>query len=93
MIPKVDLANVGFGKIELRVGKEIPTELAAWVRIKTNEKFYGQPAGREIEDHIRATINADLYRLVEQRYILYIELKDIWVVTRPLFKWVKYDES
>jgi hypothetical protein len=87
------LVNLGHGKLELKIGKGIPTELAAWIRIKTNDKFYGEPAHREMIDRIRAQIDADLYKLIEQYYIRYVESKEIWVVTRPLFKWVKHDEG
>jgi hypothetical protein len=89
MIPKIDIKNNGFGNCTLVIGKEVPTELAVWVRIKTNDKFIGQPAHTDMMRNMARQINADLYKLIEQGYIKYIEFKNEWVVLRPLFKWVK----
>ena len=86
MIPKVDLISPYPGSFSIEPGEVLPNELLLWINTKINDRFLGQRVERDTKGIIRAHINQDLYRLVEQGYI---EYKDKWIVTRPLFKWVK----
>jgi len=89
MIPKFNLTKRGVGALELVYGKEVPMQLAVWVRIKMDEEFSGQPMSDEMVNYILASINREVYKLLEQGYIQYIDHLDTWIVRRPLFRWVK----
>jgi hypothetical protein len=89
MIPNFNLTDRGFGALELLYGKEIPMQLAAWVRVKMNEMFSKQPMSKEMINYITASINVETSKLVDQGYIKYVDHLNTWVVTMPLFKWVK----
>lgn len=91
MIPKIDLISQYPGSFRFRIEprENLPNELLLWINTKINDRFLGKRVERDTKGIIRAHIDQDLYRLVEQDYIRYVEHKDEWVVTRPLFKWVK----
>jgi len=88
MTPKFDLIDRGFGTYELTYGKEVPMQLAVWIRMRMYERFSNQPMSDESRYHIIAFAGAECKKLIERDYIRYYDHLNTWVVTRPLFKWV-----
>ena len=86
MIPEINITNKGFGDIELMIGNGVPFEIAAWIKIKINNMYMGQPSTIETVHSIKAKIDYDLTMLVDSQYICY---ENRWVVLKPLFKGVK----
>ena len=88
MIPKVDLISQYTGSFHIEPREDLPFELLLWIKTKVNDRFIGTMVETYTMSVVMNYINQDLYRLVEQDYIRR-GFDNKWIVTRPLFKWVK----